>query len=41
MLGDMAAVVLESQKISALKIQEDGYKFKYSDIDSAVADLLA
>ena len=41
MLGDMAAVVLESQKVSALKIQEDGYKFKYSDIDSAVADLLA
>jgi len=41
MLGDMAAVVLESQKVSARKIQEDGYRFKYSDIDSAVADLLA
>ena len=40
MLGDMAAVVLESQKVSAQKIQEDGYTFMYKDIDSAIANLL-
>ncbi|AWH72925.1 TIGR01777 family protein [Dokdonia sp. Dokd-P16] len=40
MLGDMAAIVLESQKVSALKIKTDGYQFKYPKIDKAIESLL-
>ncbi|TVZ53376.1 TIGR01777 family oxidoreductase [Dokdonia sp. Hel_I_53] len=39
-LGDMAAIVLESQKVSAKKIREEGYLFKYKKIDQAIKDIL-
>ena len=39
-LGDMAAVVLESQKVSSAKIKSEGYEFRYGRIDQALADLL-
>jgi len=41
MLGDMAAIVLESQKVSALKIKTEGYQFKYDTLEKAIAHLLA
>ena len=41
MLGNMVAVVLESQKVSASKIKKNGYDFKYKKIDEALNDLLA
>ena len=40
MLGDMATIVLESQNVSALKIKNDGYVFKYPKIEEAIEDLL-
>ncbi|HEA29117.1 MAG TPA: TIGR01777 family protein [Leeuwenhoekiella sp.] len=39
-LGEMAAVVLESQKVSAAKIQEAGYAFRYERIEKALDELL-
>jgi hypothetical protein len=39
-LGDMAAVVLESQKVSSAKIQREGYNFQYERIEKALVDLL-
>lgn len=40
LLGDMAAVVLESQKVSSAKIQGEGYNFQYQRIEKALVDLL-
>lgn len=40
MLGDMATIVLESQKVSANKIQEAGYTFKYHLLDDALEDVI-
>lgn len=40
LLGDMAAVVLESQKVAATKIKEDGYTFNYERVENALQDLL-
>ncbi len=39
-LGEMATLVLESQKVSSDKIEKQGFTFKYPDIESAVNDLL-
>ena len=41
LLGDMATIVLESQKVSALKIKTDGYQFKYDKLEKAIENLLA
>ncbi len=38
--GEMATLVLESQKVSSEKIEKQGFKFKYPDIKSAVKNLL-
>lgn len=40
LLGDMAEIVLQSQKVSAQKIQEAGFGFKYPNIEKAIEDLL-
>lgn len=40
MLGDMATIVLESQKVSAAKIEDSGYTFTYRHIEAALQDLL-
>lgn len=39
-LGEMAAIVLESQKVSSKKIESIGYKFQFSEIEPAIKDLL-
>ncbi|RMB56168.1 TIGR01777 family protein [Dokdonia sinensis] len=41
MLGDMATIVLESQKVSADKIRETGFVFDQSNISHAIAEILA
>ncbi|WP_143962860.1 TIGR01777 family oxidoreductase [Litoribacter populi] len=38
-LGDMAKMVLGGNKVSCLKIQSSGYKFRYSDVDDALGQL--
>lgn len=40
MLGDMSTIVLESQNVSAAKIEGSGYTFKYRHIEAALQDLL-
>jgi len=40
-LGEMAAVVLESQKVSSQKIEHQSYSFKYTQLNQALRDLLA
>lgn len=40
MLGDMAAIVLQSQKVAAQKIQDTGFKFTYPTIEKAIEDLV-
>lgn len=40
MLGDMAAIVLESQLVSAEKILKTGFVFTYPTIEQAIEDLL-
>lgn len=39
-LGEMSAIVLESQKVSSEKIQTAGYSFKYVQLHDALQDLL-
>lgn len=39
-LGKMATIVLESQKVSSEKIRETGFVFHYTSIDTAIANLL-
>ena len=39
-LGQMSAIVLESQKVSSEKIQAAGYSFKYEQVHDALQDLL-
>lgn len=41
MLGDMATIVLESQKVSADKIQNTGFIFEQSNITHAIEEILA
>ncbi len=40
LLGDMSAIVLESQKVSSKKIREEGYTFMYQKIDKALVNTL-
>ena len=39
-LGERASLVLEGQRVSAAKISEAGYQFRFPDLTSALADLL-
>jgi len=39
-LGEMADIALESQLVSAEKIQENGYQFKYVNLENALDNLL-
>lgn len=38
--GEMSKVILEGSKISSNKIIESGYKFKFTDLDHSLTDLL-
>jgi uncharacterized protein (TIGR01777 family) len=40
LLGDMSALVLESARVSSGKIESAGFSFRYTDINSALLDLL-
>lgn len=40
LLGDMAAIVLESQKVSSNKLEQKGFDFKFKQVDVALQDLL-
>lgn len=40
MLGEMATMVINGQKVSSEKIIAEGFKFKYPGIKAAIADLL-
>lgn len=39
-LGEMASVVLESQRVSSDKIEQEGFEFKYKNLPKALEDLL-
>jgi uncharacterized protein len=39
-LGEMAEIVVEGSKISASKIMQAGYEYKFKTLDSALTDLL-
>lgn len=39
-LGEMSALLFESQKVSALKIQEAGYVFKFQNLELALKNVL-
>ena len=39
-LGEMYMLLFESQRVSADKIQEKGYDFKFSNLEPALRDLL-
>ncbi len=41
LLGEMAVVVLEGSRVSAQKILDTGYKFKFPDLQKALEDLLS
>lgn len=41
LLGDMAAVILESQLVSAEKLIEAGFQFQFVNLEHALEDLLA
>ena len=41
MLGEGASVLLASQRILPTRTLDLGYRFKYTDIDSALQDLVA
>lgn len=38
--GEMASVVLSSQRVAAERITTDGFAFQYTDLDEALADLV-
>jgi len=39
-MGEMGTLVLESQLVSAQKIIEEGYHFRYVNLEKAIEDLL-
>lgn len=39
LMGEMSTIVLGSTKVSAQKIEDAGFKFKYPDIESALAEI--
>ena len=40
-MGEMSDVLLESQRVSSQKLQEFGFKFRFPDLQSALADCCA
>ncbi len=40
LLGEMSAIVLESQRVCAKKIQSTGFKFQFHEISAALSDLI-
>ncbi|MBA1238383.1 TIGR01777 family protein [Pseudomonas kunmingensis] len=40
MLGELAGLLLGGQHVSPQRLQEEGFSFRFSDLDSALADLL-
>ena len=40
-VGEMAAMLYDSQKVDASKIISEGYKFRFNQVDQALKDLLA
>ena len=41
MLGEMAGVLLASQRVRPERLLEDGFSFRFADIESALADLVS
>ena len=41
LLGEGAQVVLEGQRVLPSKTQEQGFSFKYDDVDSAVREIVS
>lgn len=41
LLGEGAQVVLEGQRVLPAKTQEQGFKFSFDDVDTAVKDIVA
>ena len=39
-LGEMSAVVLEGSKVSNQKLLDAGFKFRFTNLDDALKDLL-
>jgi len=39
LLGEMSTIVLGSTKVSAQKIEDAGFNFKYTDITSALKEI--
>lgn len=39
-LGEMSDLILEGSRISAKKIENSGFRFRYSNLDSALSDVL-
>ena len=40
MLGEMSAIVLESQRVSSKKIESEGFNFEYHHIQTALQNLI-
>jgi uncharacterized protein (TIGR01777 family) len=40
LLGEMSAIVLESQRVSSRKIEDLGFEFKFYEIETALDDLM-
>ncbi|EHY78941.1 nucleoside-diphosphate sugar epimerase [Stutzerimonas stutzeri ATCC 14405 = CCUG 16156] len=40
MLGELGGLLLGGQHVSPQRLQEEGFSFRFSDLDSALADLL-
>ncbi len=40
LLGEGAGVVLEGQKVLPARAEQEGYTFKYPDVNSAVRNIL-
>lgn len=41
LLGEGAQVVLEGQRVLPAKTQEQGFNFKYDNVDSAVREIVS
>jgi NAD dependent epimerase/dehydratase family enzyme len=39
-LGDMSAIILESQRVCSKKIKQSGFKFKFHEIGPALENIL-
>jgi hypothetical protein len=40
MMGEVAGVLLASQKVRPDRLIADGFSFRFADVDSALADLV-